>query len=345
MSEQKAEYKIEGRPATIFRVVHDKDNPYVTINTTAINNPKLSFKAKGILAYLMSRPDGWEVSVADLVNRSTDGGASIRSGLKELRDAGHMRQFASREAGKFTGWHIEVYELPQDGPINVVISDETIDETEPPDSDNRKVVTPTGGMSPDSDFPQVGKPQVDKPQVGNRGQVLSTLSSNELNNARAPLSKENFEKANKKVDALLRQERTAQEKQASGASWPGRETMPEPIRNLLDVYVQLTGQRPAKKNLLDWLQTGGDWLEAGISADDLRAAYKKSKPDNGEGFMVSRPGSLTTVAGMFAGERRKQTDPQTGGRVLISTPPVRKNDFVSVDLNRPILPQLEKANR
>ena len=174
---------------------------------------------------------------------------------------------------------------------------------------------------------------------------LNQSNQREPENTRAPLSQENLEKANKKVDALLKQEKTAQEKQASGASWPGRETIPEPIRDLLDVYVQLTGQRPAKKNLLDWLQTGGDWLEAGISAEDLRAAYKKSKPDNGEGFMVSRPGSLTTVAGMFAGERRKQTDPQTGTRVLISAPPVRKNDFVSVDLSKPILPQLERANR
>jgi hypothetical protein len=87
MSEEQAEYKIDGRPATIFRVIHDKDNPYVVINKTAIENPSLSFKAKGILAYLMSRPDGWEVSVADLVNRSVDGKASVRAGLQELEDA------------------------------------------------------------------------------------------------------------------------------------------------------------------------------------------------------------------------------------------------------------------
>ena len=60
----------------------------------------------------MSRPDGWEVSVADLVNHATDGDDSIRSGLKELRNAGHMKYTKMREKGRITGWLIEVYELP-----------------------------------------------------------------------------------------------------------------------------------------------------------------------------------------------------------------------------------------
>ena len=108
-------------------------------------------------------------------------------------------------------------------------------------------------------------------------------------------------------------------------------SIPEPIRDLLDIYVQITGQKPAKNKLMDWLQTGQEWLEVGISADDLRAAYKKAKPDDGNGFMVSRPGSLTTVAGMFAGERRKK--PSTS-RIVISAPPVRKNEFVEIDLDK-----------
>ncbi len=40
MSEQQAPYKIEGRPATIFRTVKNKDNPYVMID----RRPMVSFK-------------------------------------------------------------------------------------------------------------------------------------------------------------------------------------------------------------------------------------------------------------------------------------------------------------
>jgi hypothetical protein len=128
MKERQVEYKIAGRSSTIFRVVHDKYNPYVMINKTLLENPALSFKAKGIMAYLMSRPDGWEVSVADLINRSIDGKESVRTGLKELRDAGHMRHIPDRNRGKITGWHIEVYELPICGPCDPhPITDNTLE--------------------------------------------------------------------------------------------------------------------------------------------------------------------------------------------------------------------------
>ena len=112
MSEQRKEYKIDGRPSTIYRVVKNKDNPYVMIDRRPVDNPSLSFKAKGILTYLLSRPDGWEVSVADLIKHGTEGEAAVRSGLKELKEAGHMRYTQSRNQGRITGWLIEVFEVP-----------------------------------------------------------------------------------------------------------------------------------------------------------------------------------------------------------------------------------------
>lgn len=105
-------YRIEGREPTIFRVMKSKDNPYVMIDHRPLTNPKLSFKAKGILSYLLTRPDGWEVNVPDLVNHSTDKATAIRSGLKELRAARHMRYNPKREGGKIVKWVIEVYEVP-----------------------------------------------------------------------------------------------------------------------------------------------------------------------------------------------------------------------------------------
>jgi len=150
MSKKGKEYKIDGKPATIYRTVKNKDNPYVMIDRRPVDNKELSFKAKGILTYLMSRPDGWEVSVADLVKHSTDGESSIRSGLKELKDAGHMKYTTSRNEGRITGWLIEVFEVP---------SVEFI------------------AVSPDSDFQQVENLQVENQDVENRTQVLKTLSN------------------------------------------------------------------------------------------------------------------------------------------------------------------------
>jgi hypothetical protein len=166
MSEQQTPYKIEGRESTIFRTVKNKDNPFVMIDHRPIGNPALSFKAKGILSYLLSRPDGWEVNVPDLVNHSTDGAAAIRSGLKELREARHIAYNPTRQGGYIKKWVIEVYEIPYDLPIN---EPETDQAEAALDDDFRNV-----GKSLDDDFLQV-----ENLQVGNRGEVLKNLSNNE----------------------------------------------------------------------------------------------------------------------------------------------------------------------
>ena len=119
----KKEYKILGRTKTIYRVVKSAENPYIMIDRRPIDNANLSFKAKGILTYLMRRPDGWEVSVSDLINHATDGEDSVRSGMKELQQAGHMTQTKVREKGRITGWLIEVYEIPHAVFPDVVLPD------------------------------------------------------------------------------------------------------------------------------------------------------------------------------------------------------------------------------
>ena len=171
-------------------------------------------------------------------------------------------------------------------------------------------------------FPQgdiITEPQdyiQDTPQgytQGNRKDVTPT--SNSLIKSHVSLEKVT-RSANKTVDFILENERIAQEKDASGASWPHRDKFPDAIRELLDVYVRLTGQRLTKDKVMDWLSTGQDWLDLGIIADDLIKAHKKSKGDErGFGaFTVGRPGGLTNTANMFAGERR------TNGKAIGGTP-------------------------
>jgi hypothetical protein len=298
MTEPKAEYKIEGREPTIFRVVKSKDNPYVMIDRRPVDNPELSFKAKGILTYLLSRPDGWEVNVPDLVNHGTDGPSAIRTGLKELRSAGHIHYNTQREGGYIKKWVLEVYEVPE------LRMSTSVDDT---DTEAGKVL--------DSDFLHVENLQVGNLQIGNRGEsILSSLSSNELKqNITPPLSSKELKQVNRKVDAVIEQSRQAALKEQSGATWTGRESIPEAVRELLDVFVQVTGIRPAKSNLMDWMKAGQDWLDIGATQADVRAAHAKSKGDGkeGSGFTVTRPGSLTSVIGACAGERRSHGTAQS----------------------------------
>jgi len=159
-------------------------------------------------------------------------------------------------------------------------------------------------------------------QSGTRG-VQSTTQRGEIATApepsltvKEPSLTQITEKANKTVNAVLEFARLAEEKHKTGEAWPHREKCPDAVRELMDVYVRLTGQRPAKKDVIDWLSTGQDWLDIGITRLDLERAYQKSKPDEKGfgGFTVARPGSLTRTAGMYAGERR--TNGNNGGSAI-----------------------------
>jgi hypothetical protein len=88
------------------------DNPYAQIDKAMLEASNLSFKAKGILSYLLSRPDGWETNIPDLINHSTDKETAIRTGIRELREAGYLKQNQVREGGKIIKWVYEVYENP-----------------------------------------------------------------------------------------------------------------------------------------------------------------------------------------------------------------------------------------
>ncbi len=52
----------------------------------------ISFKAKGVYAYLFSKPDGWDFASERIQKDSTDGRKAILAGLKELEDAGYLER-------------------------------------------------------------------------------------------------------------------------------------------------------------------------------------------------------------------------------------------------------------
>lgn len=97
---------------TIIRVAK-RDNPYVMLDKEFLSNDNLSWKAKGLLAYLLSKPDNWRIAEADLVRRSQDGRDAVRAGLRELETNGYLIRHRVREpGGKFAHVEFVVYERP-----------------------------------------------------------------------------------------------------------------------------------------------------------------------------------------------------------------------------------------
>ncbi|MBN1423811.1 hypothetical protein JXA88_04575 [Candidatus Fermentibacteria bacterium] len=101
-------------PTTIIRCEKSRDHPYVMIDRRVAEDPTLSWKAKGLMSYLLSRPDDWQIRVADLVKRSPDGETAVRSGLRELEQRGYLvaEQLHDPATGRFTGIRLTVYEQP-----------------------------------------------------------------------------------------------------------------------------------------------------------------------------------------------------------------------------------------
>jgi len=73
---------------TIFRVDHR--TRYTLIDNRVLENAALSWAARGVLAYLLSRPDDWRVLVKDLERRGNLGRDGIHRLLRELRAAGYV---------------------------------------------------------------------------------------------------------------------------------------------------------------------------------------------------------------------------------------------------------------
>jgi hypothetical protein len=95
----------------MFRIQKNKENPYVMLNKEFLQNPNLSAKAKGILAYLLSLPDDWQIYENELITHFKDGRDSIRAGIKELVDIGYIERERTRnENGTLGAYNYSVYE-------------------------------------------------------------------------------------------------------------------------------------------------------------------------------------------------------------------------------------------
>lgn len=64
---------------------------YVIVAKDSIEDHRLSFKARGLLTYLLTKPDHWRVRADQLARESgQDGRTAVLSAMKELRDHGYL---------------------------------------------------------------------------------------------------------------------------------------------------------------------------------------------------------------------------------------------------------------
>jgi len=139
---------------SVIRVSKNKDNPYVQIDKRAIQDKRLSWKAKGILSYLLSLPDDWRIYIIELEKHAPDGEAALRSGLKELENIGYLiRKQPRTKDGTYGNVNYTVIERPS------------------------ALEKSPSGNEPHSDYPDAVYPDAD-----NRALLNNDLTKNSLTN-------------------------------------------------------------------------------------------------------------------------------------------------------------------
>lgn len=143
----------------LVRTCKDKNNPYVLINKHFLEDQTISLKAKGLLAYCMSKPTDWKFNIYHLTGDLKEGRDAVYSGFKELIDAGYCVRAQNREdKGHFGKSDYILYESPQ--------------YTDQNHAGN----------------PYTGNPYTDNPEAGLSDAVPYILVKNELSNIDISLS-------------------------------------------------------------------------------------------------------------------------------------------------------------
>lgn len=88
---------------SIVRVIKDDRQRFLITDVEIHENTQLSFGARGLHAYLMSKPPEWTVRMTDLINASPAGKDAVRRMTSELELAGYLHRNKTHdpETGKY----------------------------------------------------------------------------------------------------------------------------------------------------------------------------------------------------------------------------------------------------
>ena len=147
-----------------------------------VEDENISWKAKGIMSYLFSKPDDWQIYQTQLEKVSIDGKASVRSTINELIDNGYMtRQSRRKSNGDFDGYDYTLHEYP---------TNDGVRKMEDAKMEDAKM--------------EIAKMEIAKSDTTNNNSTNNDLTNNDINISATKVTQEQFEEwwnlYNKKKD-------------------------------------------------------------------------------------------------------------------------------------------------
>lgn len=113
---------------------------FTTLGNEVLRDSRLSFCARGILAYLLSQPDGKRDDIRTLAQRTPEGRERVASAMRELEKHGYLMRTKKRTPEGQIYTEVEVFDSPSDPPSQL-----------PPETE----IPASGGTAarPDGDHP------------------------------------------------------------------------------------------------------------------------------------------------------------------------------------------------
>jgi uncharacterized phage protein (TIGR02220 family) len=145
----------------------EKNKSFTVMSNIHLRDKDLSWKAKGIMSFMLSLPENWDYSIAGLVACAKDSRDGVRAALKELKDKGYLTTRRVHDSkGRLGDTEYILREQP---------------DTECPVR-NKKGDLPNT-EKPTLEKPTLDKPTLDKPTLENPPQIITKLTKvlNETN--------------------------------------------------------------------------------------------------------------------------------------------------------------------
>ncbi|MHA4848744.1 helix-turn-helix domain-containing protein [Rhodococcus sp. MSC1_016] len=142
-----------------------KADHFTILDNAALGDERLSFRARGVLAFILSKPADWRTSAESLARAAKEGRDAIRTALRELKDAGYIvyEKIQDPQTGHWSTIST-VYELPID-----------LDETDPQDP-----------VAPRPEKPTSGNPTPGNPGLTQRNVLPRTETNHHRTTPRTP---------------------------------------------------------------------------------------------------------------------------------------------------------------
>ena len=90
----------------------DQEKDYTVVNNHILRDNTLSWRARGLFVYILSKPTTWKVYTKDLINQATEGRDAMRKAMAELIKAGYIEKHQINQNGTFGNVIYKVYQIP-----------------------------------------------------------------------------------------------------------------------------------------------------------------------------------------------------------------------------------------